>query len=64
MNRVHDRKAPGGNHGFTAAAAAVADKIHLLPDIFAELTQIVLIGLVQELQAFPFVDPAGVTVLD
>ena len=64
MNRIQNRKAPGSNHGFTAAAATIADKIHPLPHIFAELNKIVLISLVQEFLAFPGLKHAGMTIFN
>ena len=45
MHRIQNGKAPGGDHRFAAAAAAVADKIHPLAHILAKLHQIVIISL-------------------
>ena len=49
MDRIQNGKAPGGNHRFAAAATAIADKIDFLPDIFPELDQIVIVGLLQQI---------------
>jgi hypothetical protein len=45
MDRMENGKFPGGNHGFTAAAATVADKIDTFLHIVSELDQVVFIGL-------------------
>jgi hypothetical protein len=46
---------PGGDHGLAAASATVADKIHILPHILAELNEIMVIGLLQEVKTFFFI---------
>ena len=51
MDGIGNTKAPRCDHGFTAAATAIADEIDAFSDVFAELNQLILIGLVQEFMA-------------
>ena len=61
---VQDGEALGREHCLTAASAAVADERHLLLYILAELHEVVLQGLVQQIHAFLGIDLARNAVLD
>ena len=57
-------EAPGGDHRLAAAAAAVADEVHALPDVLAELHEAALVRLVQQVEPLGDVDRPGVAVPD
>ena len=62
MYRVEHAKLPGRNHGFAAAATAVANKVNAFPYVFSELHQILLVGLLKQVQPFAHVHRPGITV--
>jgi len=61
---MKDPEAAGGDHGLAAAAAAVADEADPIPHVFAELNKIVVVGLLEQVQAFRDTYGAGEAVLD
>ena len=61
MHRVEHAKLAGGDHGFAATAAAVADEVDAFTHIFPELYQILVISLLEQVQPFAHVHRPGVT---
>jgi len=56
VDGVQQSKAPLGDHGLATAAAAVADEADSFPDVFPELDQVAVPGLVEQCQSLGDVD--------
>ncbi|MPN54459.1 hypothetical protein SDC9_202129 [bioreactor metagenome] len=61
---IEHGEALGGEHGLTAAAAAVADEGHGIADVLPELDKVVRYCLVEEVQALALIHAARDSVLD
>ena len=64
MDGLHASEPPGCYHGFTAAAAAIADEINLLSYVFTELDQVMFVGRLEQVASFDDVNLAGYTMAD
>ena len=64
MDRVGRGEAAGGDQGLAAAAAAVADEVHALPDVLAELHEVELLRPVEEVEPLGDVHLPCVAVAD
>jgi hypothetical protein len=62
VDGVEEREAAGGDHSLAAAATAVADEIDTLPHVLPELYQVVVVGLLQQIESLGDVHKAGVFV--
>lgn len=60
VNRVFMTEALGGKHRLATAGATVTDEVDPVLHIFAELNQVLLPRLVQQLLAFATIDAAGI----
>lgn len=64
MDGVEDPESAGGDHGLATATAAVANEADPALDVLAELDQVLLVGLLEEVQSFGDVDRTGIAVPD
>jgi hypothetical protein len=59
MQGLEESEFPDCQQSLTAAAAAIADKIDIVPDIFSALYQVMLLNRSQDFQGFCRIDPAA-----
>jgi hypothetical protein len=62
VDGFEDSEAAGRDHGFAAAAAAVADEADPALDVLAELDEVLIVGFLEEVQSLGGVDRTGVAV--
>ena len=55
---------PGGDHRLAAAAAAIANETHPIPDVFAELDEVQRPGLLEQVQPLFHTYGSGITMAD
>jgi hypothetical protein len=62
--RVEHAKSAGRDHSLAATPAAVANETDLLANVFADLNEIIFIGLIEQVQTLGYVNGSPETMPD